>query len=119
MQEFLTAALSLTANPFALAGYIGLGVYSTTTWRAFKYGVLWGLTIQIFVLALGRSDILDFEGLAVQTALRLVGAVVVTMGVHYLYRAMRGGSAGPSGPGAGGAGGPAPRRKTPNLRRVK
>lgn len=116
MLELLSAALSLTANPFALAGYIGLGVYAATTWRAFKYAVLWGLTIQIFVLAMGRSDILDLEGLAIQTALRLVGAIIVTMGVHYLYRAMRGGGAKP--PGSSNSEPPA-RRKPPHLRRVK
>jgi hypothetical protein len=119
MLEILTAALGLTANPFALAGYIGLGVYATTTWRAFKYAVLWGLTIQIFVLALGRSDILDWQGLGIETALRLVGAIIVTMGIHYLYRAMRGGGAGLAGPAGGDDGGAAPKRKPPHLRQVK
>ena len=119
MLEILALALSLTASPFALAGYIGLGVHATNSWRAFKYGVLWGLTIQIFVLALGKTNILDYQGLAIQTGLRLLGAMIVTMGVFYLYRLLR--SRG--GPGASDSGGPGdttkPRQKPPHLRRVK
>ena len=114
MVEILNLALALTASPFALAGYIALGVYATTTWRAFKYAILWGLTIQIFALALGRVSFLDLEGLAIQTVLRLFGALIVTMGVFYLYRALRGGG---GAPGAGGP--PGEKRQAPHLRRVK
>ena len=80
MLAYLTLALELTSNPIALAGYIGLGVYATTTWRAFKYAVLWGLAVQIFAVALGRVSFLDLEGLIAQTCLRLIGALIVTMG---------------------------------------
>lgn len=120
MLEIFTLALDLTSSPFALIGYIGLGVYATTPWRAFKYAVMWGLAIQIFALSLGRADFFDLQGLAVQTGLRLVGALIVTMGVFYLYRIMRGRSGGGGHDGSGPAdGGPAPRRRPPNLRRVK
>lgn len=121
MTDFLVLALSLTTNPFALVGYIGLGVFATSTWRAFKYAILWGLTIQIFSLALGKTSFLDLGDLALLTALRLVGALIVTLGVYYLYRAMRGGSGqGPSGPHSGGADDAQPKKRSaPHLRRVK
>ena len=120
MLEILTLALDLTSSPFVLFGYIGLGVYATTPWRAFKYAVMWGLAIQIFALSLARADFFDLQGLAVQTGLRLVGALIVTMGVFYLYRTMRGRVGGGGRGGSGPAGDePAPRRKTPHLRRVK
>jgi len=120
MTEFLVLALSLTTNPFALVGYIGLGVFATSTWRAFKYAILWGLTIQIFSLALGKTSFLDLGDLALLTVLRLVGALIVTLGVFYLYRAMRGGQGqGPSGPSGGVDDKPAEKRKAPHLRRVK
>ena len=105
MLAYLTLALELTSNPIALAGCIGLGVYATTNWRAFKYAVLWGLAVQIFAVALGRVSFLDLEGLIAQTCLRLTGALIVTMGVFYLYRFMRRGYAtaaaqtAPSAPG--------------------
>ena len=116
MLVYLTLALELTANPIALAGYIGLGVYALTTLRAFKYAVLWGLAVQIFALALGRVSFLDLEGLITQTFLRLLGAVIVTMVVFYLYRFMRQGR---DGPGGGKAGTMPPRRRPPHLRRIK
>lgn len=112
MFAYLTLALELTSNPIALAGYIGLGVYATTTWRAFKYAVLCGLAVQIFAVALGRVSFLDLEGLIAQTCLLLIGALIVTMGVFYLYRFMRRGT-------GGGAGTRQPPRKPPHLRRVK
>jgi len=117
MVEILSYTLDLTANPFAAAGYIALGVYAANTWRAFKYAVLWGLTIQIFVVALGKTDFLNLQGLAIQSTLRLFGALVVTMGVYYLYRTMRRGDGG-SGFGGGGKLDKAPRRPS-HLRRVK
>lgn len=123
MVEFLVLALNLTANPFALVGYIGLGVFATSTWRAFKYAVLWGLTIQIFSLALGKTSFLDLGDLALLTALRLLGALIVTLGVFYLYRLMRGGSgqgpSGPRGPSGRADGEPNKKRNAPHLRRVK
>lgn len=129
MLEIVILAVSLAANPFALAGYIGLGVYATTWFRAVRYGFLWGLAVQIFDMALGDTNVLDVEALAVQTGLRLVGAVLITLAVYSLYGLLRGrGDAGPgSGPGGGpGMGprggrddrGPADRRRA-HLRRVK
>jgi hypothetical protein len=116
MLSYLNLALELTASPIALAGYIGLGVYATTPWRAFKYAFLWGLAVQIFALALGRVSFLDLQGLVTQTCLRLVGALIVTMGVFYLYRLMRRRSGG-NGPHDSGP--PKQDRKPPHLRRVK
>lgn len=116
MLDFLALALSQNTNPFALAGYIGLGVYATSTWRALKYAVLWGLTIQIFVLALGKTDILAWKDLVFETGLRLVGALIITMAVYYLYRLMHG----HGGPGASGQNeGPRVKKAPPHLRRVK
>jgi hypothetical protein len=101
MLDFLALALSQNTNPFA---------------RAFKYAVLWGLTIQIFVLALGKTDILAWRDLAFETGLRLVGALIITMAVYYLYRLMRG----RGGPGASGqSDGPKIKKTPPHLRRVK
>jgi putative Mn2+ efflux pump MntP len=116
MLSYLNLALELTASPVALAGYIGLGVYATSTWRAIKYALLWGLAVQIFALALGKVSFLDMQGLVAQTALRLIGALIVTMGVYYLYRFMRGRSGG-KGPQDGGP--PSQERKPPHLRRVR
>lgn len=116
MLSYLNLALELTASPIALAGYIGLGVYATTTWRAIKYAILWGLAVQIFALALGKVSFLDLEGLVAQTVLRLIGALIVTMGVYYLYRFMRGRS---GGKGPHNDGPPKRERKPPPLRRVK
>jgi hypothetical protein len=56
------------------------------------------------------------QGLVAQTALRLIGALIVTMGVYYLYRFMRGRSGG-KGPQDGGP--PSQERKPPHLRRVR
>jgi hypothetical protein len=116
MLAYLNLALELTASPIALAGYIGLGVYATTTWRAIKYAFLWGLAVQIFALALGKVSFLDLQGLVVQTALRLIGALIVTMAVYYLYRFMRRKS---GGKGPRDSGPPPEDRKPPHLRRVK
>ena len=114
--ELITKAIDLAANPFALVGYIGLGVYSQTLWRAVKYGFLWGVAIFIFSLALGGPQPLQFDLLALSFALRLVGAIIITVGVFYLYRMLR------RGPGAS-SGGPGrsngSRKPPPKLRRVK
>ena len=110
--ELLTTAIEQAANPFALAGYILLGVYSQTLWQAFKYGFMWGIAIFIFRVALGGSQILDFDALAVRFVLSMVGALIITIGVFYLYRALRRGKGG--GPGRGNGSRPPPR-----LRRVQ
>lgn len=113
--ELITAAIQLVSNPFALAGFIGLGVYSQSIWQAARYGVLWGAAVQIFVMALGRADLTNVTALAVQCGLRLAGALIVTIGVFYLYRLVRDRNTGggPQGP-AGGNG-----TQQPRLRRVK
>ena len=87
--EILTAALGLAASPIALVGYIGLGVYAARLWQAVKFGLLWGLALQLFAVALGRISILDLQAVALTTALRLLGAVLITVGVFYLARALR------------------------------
>src|SRR3546814_21114715 len=95
MLELVTLAVSLAANPFALAGYIGLGVYATSMFRAARYDLLWGLAVQLFTLALGETSILDVEAVAVQTGLRLLGALLITLAVHSLYRHVTVGCRGP------------------------
>ncbi len=115
--ELLTTALELAANPFALVGYIGLGVYSQTLWQALKYGFLWGMAIFIFSIALGRLQPLQFDILAVRFGLHLVGAVIITVAVFYLYRMLRGGKGGGRGAGRGRSNGS--RKPPPRLRRVK
>jgi hypothetical protein len=115
--ELITTAIELAANPFALAGYILLGVYSQTLWQALKYGFLWGVAIFIFIVALSGAQILDFNALAVRFALHLLGAIIITVAVFYLYRLLRSGKGGGRGAGRGrgnGSGKPPPR-----LKRVK
>ncbi len=87
--EIVTAALGLAASPIALVGYIGLGVYAARLWLAIKFGILWGLALQLLAVALGRISILDPQAIALTTALRLLGAVLITVGVFYLARAVR------------------------------
>lgn len=111
--ELITKAIELAANPFALVGYIGLGVYSSTLWRAVKYGFLWGLAVFIFSIALGGPQPLQFDLLALQLGLHLVGAIIITVGVFYLYRMLR------RGPGSGPGPTNGSRRQPPKLRRVK
>jgi len=85
----LAAAIQLAANPLALVGYIGLGVYAQRIGQAIKYGLLWGLALQLFAVASGREDILDFDRLATTTALRLAGAVILTLAAYALARLLR------------------------------
>ena len=87
--EIVTAALGLAASPIALVGYIGLGVYAARLWLAIKFGILWGLALQLLAVALGRISILDPQAIALTTALRLLGAVLITVGVFYLARVVR------------------------------
>ncbi len=117
MLELITAAIEVAANPFALVGYIGLGVYSQTLWQALKYGFLWGLAIFIFRIALSSSQLSAFDELAVRLGLHLVGALIITVGVFYLYRLLRGGKGG--GRGAGRSRTNGSRKPPPRLRRVK
>ncbi len=88
MLLLLTTAISLAANPFALIGYIGCGLAANSVWRAIRYGALWGLAVQVFVVSVGNAPLLD-AGLPLQTALRLLGAVIITVGVYYLARVLR------------------------------
>ena len=91
--QLITTAIELAANPFALAGYILLGVYSQTLWQALKYGFLWGVAIFIFVIALSGSQLPDMNVVAVRFGLHLLGAIIITLAVFYLYRLLRGGKA--------------------------
>lgn len=108
--ELLTQAIQLAADPFALAGYILLGVYSQSLWQALKYGALWGVAIVVFTIALGHAPLTEPQALAVRFALQLVGALIITVAVFYLYRALRR----PKGGGGNGT-----RRPPRHLRRVK
>ena len=87
--EIVSAAIDLAANPIALVGYIGLGVYAGRVWEAIKYGFLWGAALQLFAVALGHIPMLEFDVVAVTTGLRLLGAVLITVGVFYLARTLR------------------------------
>ena len=87
--SLLSTAVVLAASPWALVGYLGLGVYSERPWQAIKYGFLWGLTIQIFALALGRIPLTNLGQMAVSTVLRLVGAIIITLAIFYLARFVR------------------------------
>ncbi len=87
--EIVTSALSLAANPIALVGYIGFGVYAARPGQAIKYGLLWGAALQLFAVALGRIPVLDFRLVAVTTGLRLLGAVLITVAIFYLARMLR------------------------------
>jgi len=117
--ELITTAIELAANPFALVGYILLGVYSQTLWQALKYGFLWGVAIFIFIIALSGSQLLDFSALAVRFGLHLVGAIIITVAVFYLYRVLRRGSGGGSGRGGGRSRGNGADKRPNHLRRVK
>ncbi len=87
--DIVTAAISLAASPIALVGYIGLGVYAARLGQAIKYGFLWGAALQLFAVALGRIPVLDVRLVATTTGLRLLGAVVITVAIFYLARALR------------------------------
>ncbi len=87
--QLITTAIDLAANPFALVGYILLGVYSQTLWQALKYGFLWGVAIFIFIVALGGAKLEDVSALLVRLGLHLVGAIIITVAVFYLYRMLR------------------------------
>ncbi len=87
--DIVTAAISLAASPIALVGYIGLGVYAVRLGQAIKYGFLWGAALQLFAVALGRIPVLDVRLVATTTGLRLLGAVVITVAIFYLARALR------------------------------
>ena len=117
--QLISTAIELAANPFALAGYILLGVYSQTLWQALKYGFLWGVAIFIFIVALSGSKIADFEVLAVRFGLHLLGAILITVGVFYLYRMLRRGSGGRPGGGGGRGRSNGSQKPPPRLRRVK
>ena len=112
--QLFTTAIELASNPVALAGYILLGVYSQTLWQALKYGFMWGVAIFIFIIALGGSQLADVNVVAIRFGLHLVGAILITVVVFYLYRALRGKG---GGRGAGPTNGSRP--PPPRLRRVK
>jgi hypothetical protein len=114
--QLITTAIELAANPFAMVGYILLGVYSQTLWQALKYGFLWGVALFIFSIALSASQLPDLNAMAVRFGLHLVGAIIITVGVFYLYRVLRRGKGGRgTGPGRGNGAD----KRPPHLRRVK
>ena len=114
---YLLLAISLAANPFALAGYIAIGVVAPSPWRALRYGALWGLAIQLFVVAMGRIDILNVNTAALTTGLRVAGAALLTLLVYALARLVR--RRGGPPPGTPPRGSPPRRRRRRNLRVVR
>jgi hypothetical protein len=117
--QLITTAIELAANPFALAGYILLGVYSQTLWQALKYGFLWGVAIFIFSIALSGSQLPSLDVMAIRLGLHLLGAIIITVAVFYLYRMLRRGSGGRPGGGGGQGPGNGTDKRPPHLRRVK
>ena len=116
MIELLVAAIALAAQPVALVGYIMLGVWARTWFHAIGYAAAWALAMQLFVLVTGGFA--DPFAIAVQFGLRAAGAVVLTLAIYLLYRALRGG--GTAGPGRRGGGRDDRRPQQPTrLRRVK
>ncbi len=91
--EILVLALRLASEPLALMGFAGLGIVSKSPLHAVRYAALWALTMEIFGLGLGRSAI-DPMSIIIETGLRLIGAVIVTLGVFYLARRLRRGKPG-------------------------
>lgn len=87
--DIVTAAVGLAASPIALVGYIGLGVYAARLGQAVKFAFLWGAALQLFAVALGRIPVLDVRLVATTTGLRLLGAVLITVAIFYLARALR------------------------------
>jgi len=110
MMAFLGWTFELAREPFALAGYIALGAVAQSIPAAARTGAYWGLAIHLFAVALGQIDILAVERLGILTLARLLGAVVVTVGVHLLARWLRRRGGGPPR---------GPTRRGPALRRVK
>ncbi|MFQ5972687.1 MAG: hypothetical protein ACE5Q3_10160 [Alphaproteobacteria bacterium] len=110
MLELVSLAVDQAANPFALVGYIAIGAYVQRLWHAIKFGFLWGLAFHIFAIALGSIDLLDPSRVLVTGLLRVTGAVLVTIAVFYLARAVRGHGGRPRGPGG--------RRRRSRLRAV-
>ena len=55
MLDFLALALSQNTNPFALAGYIGLGVYATSTWRCLQVRAVVGPDHPDFCAGAGQN----------------------------------------------------------------
>lgn len=113
MLDLLIVAVNKAANPFALIGYIVLGVIATSAWRAAKYGFMWGVAVYFVSVATEPVGLGNVQVLAATGVLYLIGAVIVTLGVFYLYRLLR------RGQGGGGGGGPKPKRPPSHLRRVK
>lgn len=117
MLDLLLVAVSFAAQPVAFFGCLALGVVARSALHAALYAVGWALAMQFFVTLTG-AGFADPAGLLIHLLLRIVGAVVVALAVHFIYRAMRRGGSGGSGAGNGTGGGT--RQNRPNhLRRVK
>lgn len=117
MIDLILGAIALAAQPVALVGYIVLGVWARNIWQAAGYAAGWAVAMQLFVTLTGGS----FAGptlFAGQLALRLIGAVVLTLAIYLLYRVLRGGGA-QRGPGGGSGGGSGKSKRPGHLRRVK
>ena len=87
--ELLAAALQIVSQPLALVWFIVLGVVAASGWRAARHGALWAMAVQVFEMALHRSSLAPIPILT-ETALRLVGVVLISVGVYYLARRLRG-----------------------------
>jgi hypothetical protein len=120
METLLFAALELAARPVALIGYILLGVWARSALRAVGYAVAWAFALQLFATVTGAGFGSDPAALAVQLGLRAAGAVVLTLAVFLLYRALRHGAGPNPGSGSSGRGGGKAMPDRPrHLRRVK
>ena len=95
MLDILTAAISLATNPVALIGYVVLGVVAQRPLQALKYAVWWGLAMQVFAVAARSVDLFDLQAVALTAILRVTGAILITLGVYFLARALHVGRRGP------------------------
>ncbi len=86
--DILVLAVRLASEPLAIIGFAWLGIVSKSPLHALRYAALWALTVQVFDISLGRSAF-EPEAILFETALRLVGAVIVTLGIYYLARRLR------------------------------
>ena len=113
--DLVTLALSLVAEPVTLIGCLLIGVGARSYGLVLRFAPLWALALQLFAVALGRWSLLDPEGLAIATVLRVLAVLALTLAIHALARRIL------RHRGSGDKGGPKPgnRRGPPPLRRVK
>ncbi|MGE0255320.1 MAG: hypothetical protein AB7N54_05780 [Alphaproteobacteria bacterium] len=112
--DLVTLALGLVAEPVTLVGCLLIGVGARSFGLVLRFAALWGVALQLFSVALGRWSLLEPEGLAIATVLRVVAVVALALAIHALARrVLRNRDGGGTRPGNGD------RRKPPPLRRVK